>query len=173
MCVHVFVYIGPLYIWVFIKYFCACLCLCRGTWICSCMHTCAYVYKHVKSEMSLHSYVHIYVHMGKNVHTGVHVFLDTYMHACGFRSMCTNVHMWMHVYLCLRVAESPCQKPAFLIERIRASLSAWFRCSLCSDRFPMLSAFRSGLWSPLSDHSNRSHCLQWQRLPQTATAGKE
>lgn len=52
------------------------------------MHTCAYVYTHVKSEMSLHSYVPIYVHMGKNVHTGVHVFLYAHMHVCGFRSMC-------------------------------------------------------------------------------------
>lgn len=58
-----------------------------------CMHTCAYVYTHVKSEMSLHSYVPIYVHMGKNVHTGVHVFLYAHMHVCGFRSMCTNMHL--------------------------------------------------------------------------------
>lgn len=71
---HVFVYIGSLYICTFIKYVSVNPSVETGKHA----HAPTCVPGHMCT--CLHSYVHMYVHMGKNGHTGVHVFLYARMH---------------------------------------------------------------------------------------------
>lgn len=74
------------------------------------MFLCTCMYMQGNMHMFLYAYLCIHVHAceignefaficahlcphGQECNTGVHVFLYAHMHVCGFRSMCTNVHM--------------------------------------------------------------------------------